>query len=345
MPPPPLHRTGRRSVHVVLVLLLLLAGAARAEPYSRVFVFGDSYTDTGNWVRVSNGPVWVEHLGTRLGMPEVGLASRLGGDNYAVSAAKAAGSRDIDLGAQLDRYEAAEPVGDPDALYLLFIGWNDLALGTDRSDATAGAVVSAVDRLVQHGARRVVVLDVPNKPLTPRFLAAPVADRAVLTADVLRVNLDWLVEAPRRDAWLEVVDVFALTTQVWQDPQRFGFEDATGHCSYDPVCDGFVWWDDIHPTTAFHDVIARRVLARLLGVREDEVDDLSPADIEALLAAAAGPAPEPPGCGGNGFGGVLGACPDVEWPDLPESDPDDDDQDDDEGDDESVGSSPPWTLP
>lgn len=269
---------------LALALLLLLAGPAAGAPFSRVFAFGDSYSDSGNWIRVSNGPVWLEHFGEMLGMPEVGLASGLGGDNYAVSAARATGTLSIDLEAQLARYFEDHPSGDPEALYLLFIGWNDLAVGTDRATATAAAVTSAVDRLIAHGARRVVVLDVSNKATTPRFLAADAEVRAELTAQILEVNLAWQIDSFSRDAWTDVVDIYALTTEVYLDPAAFGFEDATSHCSYDPVCEGYVWWDDVHPTTAFHRVIAGRVLARLLDLPAEAVDGLSPIEIEQLLA-------------------------------------------------------------
>jgi len=310
-----------RALVLWLAPLLLLALPASAAPFSRVFAFGDSYTDSGNWVRVTNGPVWLEYLGERLGMPDVGLARELGGDNYAVSAGSATGSFPFDLEAQLTRYFADHPSGDPEALYLLFIGWNDLAVGADRGTETAAAVTRVVDRLIAHGASRVVVLEVSNKATTPRFLAADPEVRADLTAQVFEVNLTWQLDALTRDAWTDLIDIYALTTEVYLDPAAFGFEDATGHCDYDPVCAGYVWWDDVHPTTAFHRVIARRVLARMLDLPEDAVDALSPQEIEQMLAPTEDAPADPSDCVG---GEALPACLDLDvgpWDgseDLPE---------------------------
>ena len=268
-----------------LAAALLLAPAASAAPFSRIISFGDSYTDSGNWIRVTNGPVWVEYLGEMLGMPGAGSPSDEGGDNYAVSAAKATGAISLDLEGQLDRYFADNPTGDPEALYLLFIGFNDIEPGSDRSAATADAITSAVDRLVEQGAEQVLVLEISNKARTPRYLQADSALRRQLTRDVWSVNWRIRMDELSRRAWIGVVDMYALTSEVYADPAAFGFVDASTHCSYDPVCDGFVWWDDIHPTTAFHRVIARRVVARLVGRCEAEVDAMTPGEIEFVLAS------------------------------------------------------------
>ena len=37
-----------------------------------------------------------------------------------------------------------------------------------------------------------------------------------------------------------------------QDPGAFGFVDATAPCQALSSCEGFVFWDEVHPTTAAH---------------------------------------------------------------------------------------------
>jgi hypothetical protein len=45
----------------------LATSVASAAGFERMVVFGDSLSDNGNAGRFSNGPVWVEQLGTQLG--------------------------------------------------------------------------------------------------------------------------------------------------------------------------------------------------------------------------------------------------------------------------------------
>jgi phospholipase/lecithinase/hemolysin len=94
----------RRRFRCLLLLTFLLLGwsAASAVPiYSSIFVFGDSLSDGGNAFlrtgglyppapyvqRISNGPVAVEYLAARLGVPPA--PSLAGGTHYAVGGAAA----------------------------------------------------------------------------------------------------------------------------------------------------------------------------------------------------------------------------------------------------------------
>jgi phospholipase/lecithinase/hemolysin len=103
----------RFAISLALTCLLgaqLVAGAA-SVPFSRIVVFGDSLSDTGNFYhltggqlpptpyangRFSNGPLWVEYLADDLGM-QVLLEN-----NYAVAGATTghANSNDGVLGLQ-----------------------------------------------------------------------------------------------------------------------------------------------------------------------------------------------------------------------------------------------------
>jgi len=249
-----------------LALCLFFASPAAAESYSRVFTFGDSYSDTGNWIRVSNGPVWIEYLCELLALPGCAASSENdAGDNYAVAAARAAGTRVIDLDAQLARYLARHPSADPRALYVLFIGFNDLEPQQDGGAAAVAAIVAAIDRLAASGALHFLVVDFWNKGVTPRYLARDDADRIDLVSQALWANLSLAEALVRRRESIAFADVFGLATQVWMDPEAFGFEDASGHCAWDAVCEGYAYWDDIHPSTAFHALIAHHVLDALLA--------------------------------------------------------------------------------
>src|SRR5215216_6220032 len=89
-----------RLALIALLFALGSAASARAEPITQIVVFGDNLSDTGNVFagtgtppapyhagRYSNGPVWVEHLATKLGVAGP-TPSLLGGTNYAFGGAE-----------------------------------------------------------------------------------------------------------------------------------------------------------------------------------------------------------------------------------------------------------------
>lgn len=138
--------------------------------------------------RVSNGPVAVEHLATHFGLgslrPSLHLLPlpRPGGTVYAVASAKARGVGDEDLGRQVDWLLLDHALLPSDAIYVVMIGGNDAVDAVQADLASPGAsvppstaiVTSAVDaigvqvaRLLDFGARRVVVANVPDLAVLP----------------------------------------------------------------------------------------------------------------------------------------------------------------------------------
>src|SRR5512137_1549299 len=129
---------------LALVLVGLFIGSnASAAAFTGLTFFGDSLTDTGNVFvasggstppppyfngRFSNGPVWAESLATGLGFPTSSNAALLGGNNYAFGGARITASGSVpSLLAQMGGlWGPAHPVADPNALYVLVGGMNDM---------------------------------------------------------------------------------------------------------------------------------------------------------------------------------------------------------------------------
>ena len=128
------------------IAAVALAWPVQAEPFGNVFFFGDSTTDTGSgcvldpgdracrppalFGRASNGPVWAEYFAAGLGAsaraalapgtaPPVYLPS--GGTNFAVG-----GADTTDLATEIAVYRQFFPSTDPDALYVVWMGGNDI---------------------------------------------------------------------------------------------------------------------------------------------------------------------------------------------------------------------------
>lgn len=142
----------KRLRSVLLPLALSLPLCAMAGPFSNLFVFGDSLSDTGNLIaaagpgarsfpfvgpydggRFSNGPLWIEGLATGLGLASAAAPALLGGNNFAFAGARTGSSQNPpgllaqavglwggnDLSVNLS-------FADPNALYVVVGGGNDM---------------------------------------------------------------------------------------------------------------------------------------------------------------------------------------------------------------------------
>ena len=296
-------KAGLTAAIVVAVAAWLSHPPARGTPYTQLIVFGDSLSDTGNLDQggligqliaafanvgptgtFSNGPVWHDYLADGLGLPRA-QPSLEGGDNYAFGGAETdrGGAiegfwADLLLGQQTGIEEQVEifidslsPEGaDPDALYILWGGGNDMRGETDPAGAAPAVdhLAAHVRSLVAVGARTLLVPNLPNLGRTPEVLqqgseAVQLAEAVTLAfnGDLAVTMADLAAELPLD---LFFLDVFAAVEDVVADPEAFGFTNVTDACpDPDSACPGYLFWDDIHPTTAGHEALGQRALALL----------------------------------------------------------------------------------
>lgn len=244
--------------------------AAPAE-FERLVVFGDSLSDNGNAGRFSNGPVWVERLAERL---SVALEpARLGGGNFAVGGARLdPRSGPYSLRAQADLF-LSRPRPQGHTLYIVYGGGNDLlaAVGTpagaEMAEVAVATLKGILSDLVRHGAKDILVPNLPDIGLTPAVRAH--GDRAVAEAGELTRRFNAALERALADlpdaSRLHLLDVRALANRVRADPGASGFTNVTAPCIDLPGCEGYLFWDDVHPTTAAHGRLAEAALRALGG--------------------------------------------------------------------------------
>jgi phospholipase/lecithinase/hemolysin len=262
--------------------------------------------------RVSDGPVAVERLAADLGLaplrpslhvlpnqPHVGTV-------YAVAGAKARGTTDADLARQVDWLLVDHALLPQDAIYVVMIGGND-AIDAMQADAaspaapvkpSAAVIKNAVDaigtqveRLLDFGARRVVVANVPDLAALPgtRVKARASADEAAALAAATEISVAFdraldtklsAIEAKAR--WAPPTPVIArfdlsaalavardtiaanggnavnacFASDVYRDsaqaPRVFHPDCAPATPDGAPRFAKFAFWDDIHPTGALH---------------------------------------------------------------------------------------------
>src|ERR1700733_9552783 len=193
--------TNTKSELLCLCIFLALAGffPARAGPIDAIYAFGDSLSDVGNIFvatggaapaapyvngQFSNGNVWVQDLASDLGLAPL-TPSLLGGTDYAYGTAESGvtafntSAANTDLtGAtgQVAQYQATHATANPNALYTIWIGSNDLSdilTGQLPSQyagdigAVVGNIYSAVDTLAGMGAKNFLILTVPDLGESP----------------------------------------------------------------------------------------------------------------------------------------------------------------------------------
>jgi outer membrane lipase/esterase len=280
---------------VLALLLVPPPGRVLAGPIvSNVIVFGDSLSDVGNVFllsggtippdppyfqgRFSNGPVWVEGLASYLGKTEA--PSLLGGTDFAFGGARiATGGPVPPLAAQLGMYLALTGgVADPNALYVLWGGGNDLRNAAQQvglglitplqavltMQAAATDLGGIIATLAADGARQFLVANLPNIGRTPEAEAAGAAAVALTTAlsvafdTALAAVLDALALNPLLD--IDRLDTFSLIESIVGNPGAFGFSNVTDACfngvsvCFDP--EQYLFWDSIHPTGHGHRLVA-----------------------------------------------------------------------------------------
>jgi phospholipase/lecithinase/hemolysin len=223
--------------------------------------------------RFSNGPVASEHLAKNIFPAEVNTTNFKG---YAVAGAT---SGNHNIGNDADPFGILNlpgmqqevnlymsntgGVADPNALYFVWGGSNDYLIH-DSPVQAARNIGNYVNVLAAAGARNFLVPNLPDLGLTP---SARMEGEVSLAHDYSVVfNTELANQLGSLDATLPAInihrfDTFALLNDVVQNPVNYGLTDVTNPCFtlLGITCDNpeaRLFWDDFHPTTAAHAILA-----------------------------------------------------------------------------------------
>ncbi|TNC81092.1 MAG: hypothetical protein C9356_10875 [Oleiphilus sp.] len=283
--------------------------SANALAFDEIYIFGDSLSDTGNInviipqapLRFSNGPVAVDILTAQYGLDAV--PSLLGGNNFAFGGARAIGSEtefDTNLPIQVNSYlQASGNMADPNALYVLIIGGNDLFFAESiraqtiaedsgpvrqdlrkQAEAYVSQAVTSIEnqllKLVAAGATNILVGNAPDVAQTPSSLMRAAAAEAAaddhqeakraskygkyISKLTSQFNEELAAAVARVEvaANIEIVewDLASFLSNQIEDADVLGFDNTTSACIEDfsnlPACEGYIFFDTVHPTTAVH---------------------------------------------------------------------------------------------
>ncbi len=268
----------RPTILLSALLLSLVLAASTASAFSNVYVFGDSLSDAGAFghllggvacpgapydgCRFSNGPTWVEDLAGALGHSATTAYAPGGGTNYAIGGERSdellASGTAINGGQILDFSADVGGLADPNALYVLWAGGNNYLQNSPTTPfAPADAAQDIVDSVLALSALGATDFLIPNLPIADMW--------AFQFNSALAGGLDGLGAS---DPTLNIMqfDATSVLFAVTLDPAAYGFTNVSTPC-LDAVTGSacanpseYLFWDDVHPTAAGHDVLAAAAL-------------------------------------------------------------------------------------
>ncbi|MFN6515374.1 MAG: SGNH/GDSL hydrolase family protein [Nostoc sp. CreGUA01] len=259
--------------------------------------------------RLSNGLIWADYLENELGLtptlftdldfstipptpfPTQGINFAFGGassgfGNAVVPTSGLPGVLEQVLGFT-QTLQANNQTANPNALYTLWGGANDFLFLNDQDSTTPITNISlALNTLVGVGAKNILVFNLPDLGQVP---GAKINNRnpANLSKSTTEFNLGLAatVSALNQNPDLNIVpvDIYSLFNQA----SALGFTNVSESCLSrldicNPVNNKFLIWDEYHPTTAAHQVIADTALAAIEAKSVPE----PPTELGTLLAIA-----------------------------------------------------------
>ena len=255
-----------------------------ARSINQIYVFGDSLSDIGTIYnatggayppsppyfqgRYSNGPVWVEHLASKLAL----TLDRT--TNFAAGGATTGekGAYGVPgLLTQVNGFTSTHAQADPQALYVVWAGANDYLQGETQPTIVVENVMQAITSLSKVGARKILVGNLPDLGKLPatRNTSNSKALSAVAQAHNISLSQSLSGASQKIGAASQVIQLDAnkLYREAETHPSTFGFTNVTSGCLSTPEdCrqpDTFLFWDGIHPTTAAHRALGETAFSAL----------------------------------------------------------------------------------
>ncbi|MEL4893895.1 SGNH/GDSL hydrolase family protein, partial [Crocosphaera sp. Alani8] len=250
--------------------------------------------------RFSNGKIWVDFLADYFKVNPTPItafdsATSLAdtdGINFAFGSATSGldfrPSLGIEVGvlAQVETFinllnQNAQTLTNSNALYTLFVGGSDylnlpnLPNTVEETELiysqTVNNISTVLTQLAENNAKNILVLNLPDLDKLP--LSASLVDSQKTSLNNLVLGHNELLKNeiqnlstvfPKTNFTL--FDLNGLSNQIQEKPENFGLTNATNGCLMSPECldaDSYLFWDEVHFTTAGYRILADSVLESL----------------------------------------------------------------------------------
>jgi phospholipase/lecithinase/hemolysin len=240
--------------------------------------------------------VWIEQLAAKMpSKPEI-KDSLDGGTDYAYGFATTGsgtgaftfGPSDSlsvivnNIGQQITDYLATHPKINDKTLFVVWGGAIDVLYATSQDNVIDAGINQTVNiqRLIDAGATQFIVPNLPPLGLVPRLngsstTSIPATEASALYNTVLGSGIALLRDF-NHDKRLQIsqLDVFALFNKIVAAPSDYSLAnitDSSQGIAVDP--DTYLFWDDLHPTTHGHHILA--TTAASLLARRKVAEELS----------------------------------------------------------------------
>lgn len=177
------------------------------------------------------------------------------------------------IGQQITDYLATHPKINNKTLFVVWGGAIDVLYATSQANVIDAGINQTlnIQRLIDAGATQFIVPNLPPLGSVPRLNGSAATSVAATQAsalynEVLGGGISLLREFNfRRHVSLSELDVFTLFNQVIAAPANFSLTNVTSSSQGVPVDpDTYLFWDDLHPTTRGHGIVAATA-AKLLA--------------------------------------------------------------------------------
>ncbi len=265
--------TKRRVRAIAAAAALLCAGAAHAVAFNDLFLFGDSYTDNGAYVPLTNGTTAGAYLGQLLGITMTNthnIHPGTQGVDFAESGARISvgptppATQPRSLTQQVAEFQAYVNSGNlsfssATSLFYLLGGLNDHNRLTTAQ--IQSATTSQVATLYSLGARYFEIADIPS--LVPAFADSAAAVNPAIIALIPQLKAMFPDAVINLSNWGKDYD------QILTNPLQYGFTNTNpAGCNGCTNPDQYFYYFNSHPSDAAHRIVGTELLAEVQAIPE-----------------------------------------------------------------------------
>lgn len=158
----------------------------------------------------------------------------------------------------------------------------------EAADRAVTARIANIEQLIKNGYKHFVLMNLPDLGIAPKYQKQSPNERDNATACSVYFNQQITAQVEKLRAkyanlqvFIDVFDVFSLLNEVYTNPTQYGFDQEKINIPYtsseqfkqnaDNIANqaehlspaqGYMFWDDVHPTATLHAWLAERYMDR-----------------------------------------------------------------------------------